>query len=202
VRKLAERSAHATREISSILSSIRRETVKAADAMRASGTSMDGGLQVAERAASALAGVRRAIDTTRGVAEELAGRAHAMREASTRVTASVALAATGVEQNAAAAGEMRATTHAVTSTILPVAVAAEQQSAAAHEAARATSELATGVQEIDATARALREQAERLDRLVARFQIDESLLQHDEDVVQLPSFNRGPRTMFAVTSAA
>ena len=202
VRKLAERSAHATREISSILSSIRRETVKAADAMRASGTSMDGGLQVAERAASALAGVRRAIDTTRGVAEELAGRAHAMREASTRVTASVALAATGVEENAAAAGEMRTTTHSVTSTILPVAVAAEQQSAAAHEAARATSELATGVQEIDATARALREQAERLDRLVARFQIDESSLQHDEDVVQLPSFTRGARTMFAVTSAA
>jgi len=174
VRKLAERSAHATREISAILSAIRTETVKAANAMRASGASMDGGLHVAERAAAALAGVRSAIDTTRSVAEELAERAHAMRDASTRVTSSVALAATGVEQNAAAAGEMRATTESVTSTILPVAAAAEEQSAAAQQAARATSELATGVQEIDATARALREQAERLDELVARFQIDEA----------------------------
>ena len=174
VRKLAERSAHATREITAILSAIRRETVKAAEAMRASGASMDGGLQVAERAAGALASVRSAIDTTRSVAEELAARAHAMREASTRVTSSVALAATGVEENAAAAGEMRATTQSVNATILPVAAAAEEQSAAAHEAARATSELATGVQEIDATARALRDQAERLDALVARFRIDEA----------------------------
>jgi methyl-accepting chemotaxis protein len=191
VRKLAERSAHATREISSILSSIRRETLKAADAMRASGTSMDGGLQVAERAAQALDGVQRAIETTRGVAEELASRAHAMREASTRVTASVALAATGVEENAAAAGQMRTTTHEVTSTILPVAAAAEEQSAAAHQAARATSELATGVQEIDATARALREQAERLDGLVARFRIENAAASlANEEVLHLPAYAR------------
>ena len=36
----------------------------------------------------------------------------------------------------------------------------------------ATGELASGVQEIDATARVLREQAERLDELVARFIIE------------------------------
>ncbi|HTJ25865.1 MAG TPA: hypothetical protein VMA36_06860, partial [Candidatus Limnocylindria bacterium] len=40
------------------------------------------------------------------------------------------------------------------------------------QAAIATGELASGVQEIDATARALREQAERLDVLVARFVVE------------------------------
>jgi methyl-accepting chemotaxis protein len=173
VRKLAERSSQATGEISSILSAIRRETVAAAEAMRTSDESMAGGLSVAERAAAALEGVERAIETTTSVAEDLAARAHAMREASLRVTEHVATASAGVEENAAAANQMRITTEDVTATILPVAVAAEEQSGAAQQAAHATGELASGVQEIDATARALRQQAELLDALVARFVVDE-----------------------------
>ncbi|HTW86270.1 MAG TPA: methyl-accepting chemotaxis protein [Candidatus Sulfotelmatobacter sp.] len=172
VRKLAERSAGATSEISQILSAIRRETLNAAQAMRASDSSMEDGLTVAERAAAALAGVERAIETTTSVAEELASRARAMRDASLHVTENVASASAAVEENAAAAGQMRVTTHEITSTMTPVAQAAEEQSAAAQQAALATGELASGVVEIDATARALRDQAEQLDRLVARFIVD------------------------------
>jgi methyl-accepting chemotaxis protein len=174
VRKLAERSSGATREISAILSAIRRETVTAAEAMRASDSSMESGLTVAERAAAALAGVERAIGTTTGVAEELAQRAHAMRDASLRVTENVSSASAGVEENAAAAAQMKVTTHDVTATILPVAAAAEEQSAAAQQAAIATGELASGVQEIDATARQLRDQAEQLDALLQRFIIEDA----------------------------
>jgi methyl-accepting chemotaxis protein len=172
VRKLAERSARATGEISTILSAIRRETVMAAEAIRTSDASMETGLGVAERAAAALAGVERAIESTTAVAEELAARAHAMREASLQVTESVASASAAVEENAAAASQMRITTQDVTATILPVASAAEEQSAAAQQAALATSELASGVQEIDATARSLRDQATQLDALVAQFIVD------------------------------
>jgi methyl-accepting chemotaxis protein len=173
IRKLAERSSGATREISAILSAIRRETVAAAGAMRTSDASVAGGLTVAERASAALAGVGRAIAATTAVAEELASRARAMRDASLRVTESVSSASAGVEENAAAASEMRITTQDVTSAILPVAAAAEEQSAAAQHAAMATGELASSVREIDATARALREEAERLDALVARFIVGE-----------------------------
>lgn len=60
-----------------------------------------------------------------------------------------------IEENAAAANQMQATTHEITATMLPVARAAEEQSAAAQQAAFATGELASGVGEIDATARAL-----------------------------------------------
>jgi methyl-accepting chemotaxis protein len=173
VRKLAERSSGATREISQILSAIRRETVAAADAMRTSDSSVSNGLLVAERAGTALEGVEKAISATAVVAEELAQRARAMREASLQVTASVSTASAGVEENAAAATQMKVTTRDVSAAILPVAAAAEEQSAAAHLAALATSELASGVQEVDATARALRDEAERLDELVARFLVDD-----------------------------
>ncbi|HTD36073.1 MAG TPA: methyl-accepting chemotaxis protein [Candidatus Limnocylindrales bacterium] len=184
VRKLAERSSSATGEISSILTAIRRETVTAADAMRASDTSVAGGLTVAERAAAALNGVERAIETTTGVAEELAERARKMRDASLRVTENVGSASAGVEENAAAASQMRITTQEVTTAIVPVAAAAEEQSAAAQQAAIATGELASGVQEIDATARALREEAERLDALVARFIVGDA----SDGALRVPSF--------------
>jgi methyl-accepting chemotaxis protein len=173
VRKLAERSAGATREISQILSAIRRETVAAAEAMRTSDASVASGLSVAERAGTALEGVEKAISATASVAEELAQRARAMREASLQVTESVSTASAGVEENAAAATQMKVTTRDVSAAILPVAAAAEEQSAAAHQAALATGELASGVQEVDATARALRDEAERLDALVARFQVED-----------------------------
>ncbi|MBV9407786.1 MAG: hypothetical protein JO164_03125 [Candidatus Eremiobacteraeota bacterium] len=173
VRKLAERSSLATREISTILSSIRRETLNAADAMRTSDSSMEDGLALANDAATALEKIERAISLTTNVADGLAERAAAMRDASYRVTENVSSASAGVEENAAAASQMKVTTQDVTTTILPVAAAAEEQSAAAHEAAIATGELASGVQEIDQTARALREQAERLDALVAKFVVDE-----------------------------
>jgi methyl-accepting chemotaxis protein len=188
VRKLAERSAGATREISGILTSIRRETVTAADAMRSSDTSMETGLQVAEKASEALGRIGGAVGSTTGVAEELAARAREMRDASSRVTENVSSASAGVEENAAAATQMQITTRDITQTMTPVAHAAEEQSAAAQQAATATGELASGVQEIDATARALREQAERLDQLVARFVIDEDAPDPSAGALRVPDF--------------
>ena len=145
---------------------------------------MNDGLSVADRASAALDGVERAITTTTGVAQELAERAQAMREASLRITESVSSVSSAVEENAAAASQMKITTQEVTATIYPVATAAEEQSASAAQAAAATNELAFGMQEIDATARTLREQAEELDRLVARFTIEVL----PEPLLQIPAY--------------
>lgn len=173
VRKLAERSAVATREISSILLAIRNETMGAADAMRSSDDSMRVGLDLAERAAQALAIVERAIGATTDVAQDVAQRAEAMRDASQRVTSNMSTVSAAVEENAAAASQMKTTTADVTATIVPVARAADEQATAARSAAHATTELAAGVDRIDSTARELRVQAERLDELVARFTVDD-----------------------------
>jgi len=175
VRKLAERSTSATRQISEILSAIRRETLTAAEAMRGSSSSMADGIAVAERASRALSVLAEAIRTTAGFADDLALRAGAMRDASTTVTENIASVAAAIGENASAAGQMRLTTRGVTEVMLPVARTAEEQSHASQSAAASTSELAAGVQEIDATARALRDQTEALDSLVEQFKLDEAL---------------------------
>ncbi len=171
VRKLAERSSLATREISKILGDLRRETVVAGDSMRASSESMDSGIAVSARAGHSLESVRTAVATTTGVADGLALQASEMRTASTHVTASMSNTSAAVEQNSTAANEMRNTTEHVTVAMLPIAATASSNAIAAREAAVSTRQLAQGIDEIDTTARLLRDQAEALKMLVARFQV-------------------------------
>ena len=173
VRKLAERSSLATREISKILGDVKKETVAAAEAMRSSSQTMDTGIAVSERASGALQGVRAAVATTTDVAEALAKQAQEMRDASSRVTDNMTSTSAAVELNASAAAEMRSTTEHVTRTMLPIAATASANASAAGEAALSTRHLAIGIAEIDTTARSLRDQAEQLKTLVSRFAVDE-----------------------------
>jgi methyl-accepting chemotaxis protein len=174
VRKLAERSSTATKEISKILSAIKRDTIAAAVAMRTSSESMDSGIAVSQRASRSLESVSRAIATTTSVAESLAVQAREMQDASVHVTENMAGASAAVEENAAAAAEMRSTTDHVTNVMVPVAATASQNVASAREAALSARQLALGIADIDSTARALRDQAEQLEGLFANFTLTKS----------------------------
>jgi methyl-accepting chemotaxis protein len=79
-----------------------------------------------------------------------------------------------VEENAAAAAEMRSTTEHITNAMLPVAATASQNAATAQQAAMSTQQLALGIAEIESTARALSDQAQQLENLVAKFTFEES----------------------------
>jgi methyl-accepting chemotaxis protein len=85
----------------------------------------------------------------------------------------MASATAAVEENAAAAAEMRSTTGHITNAMLPVAATASQNAATAQEAAMSTKQLALGIAEIESTARALSDQAQQLENLVAKFTFDE-----------------------------
>jgi methyl-accepting chemotaxis protein len=91
----------------------------------------------------------------------------------------MASASAAIEQNAAAAAEMRGTTDHVTNAMIPVAATASRNAATAHEVAVSTEQLALGIAEIDSTARELRDQAEQLEGLVAKFIFEESSAQID-----------------------
>lgn len=96
-----------------------------------------------------------------------------MRDASQLVTSNMWDVSAAVEENAAAASQMKTTTAEVTATIVPGARAADEQAHASRSAGIATTELATGADQIDSTAGALRLQAELLDALIARFTVDD-----------------------------
>ncbi len=171
VRKLAERAASSTREIGSILSAIRRETIDAAAAMRNSANATENGLVLAVNASTALDALDARIREATTVADQVAARAEQMRAASAQLTANVASVSAIVEENAASAAQMSGTASSVSSIITPVARAAEDQSATSEQASAAAGELAAQVEQMNANAMSVRSEAAALQRLVAGFRL-------------------------------
>jgi methyl-accepting chemotaxis protein len=171
VRKLAERSAKSTREISQILSAIRRETVEAATSMRASNADMEAGFTLATRAKSALASVEEKIAETSRVAVAMVNGSATMRAASTRASANIEGVSAIIEQNAAAAAESGTTTEHVRDSLSAVTAQSKSQSSAANDVSSSVLSLAAQVQEMDATAQHVSGQAERLVDIVAHFRL-------------------------------
>ncbi len=169
VRKLAERSTASTHKIAGILGAIRKETVSAAAAVRASEELMSRGIALATDATSALSGVSAAIDDTARVAEDVAGRTTGMQTASSTLTGEMSSVSAIVDTNASAAQQMQATTKSVLASIVPIADTALRQAETADAVSAATAELAAQVQQMDSTASDLRAQAGALTGLVDTF---------------------------------
>ena len=174
VRKLAERSAVATREIGGILTEIGRDTVRAAEAMRASSTAVDRGLALSETATTSLESVTNAVAQTRDVAEDVADSAKLMRDASVDVASNMRSVTAIVEANAAVSLQMQAATDSIMSSIAPVAAAAEEQSAAAELVLSSADGLTVQVREMSNTSAQVREQAERISGLIAGFRFGDA----------------------------
>jgi methyl-accepting chemotaxis protein len=171
VRKLAERSSSSTREIAGILGAIRKETVSAADAMRASEKIMERGIALARDATRALDSVAQAIDDTARVAADVAGRTGIMQTASATLAGEMANVSRIVEKNAGSAQTMQTTTGSVLAAIAPIAETALAQAQTADAVSAATAQLAAQVRQMETTAADLREQANRLNGLVGMFNV-------------------------------
>jgi methyl-accepting chemotaxis protein len=174
VRKLAERSSTATKEISKILGAIKRETTAAAVAMRSSSTSMESGIIVTQRASRSLETVRTAIATTTTVAEQLGIRAQDMRDASARVTDNMVSAQGAVEESAAAASQMRDTTTSVANVMVPAVATSSRNAELAQSSNVATQKLMLTLGKTEETARVLHVEAEDIERLIATFVVKQT----------------------------
>jgi methyl-accepting chemotaxis protein len=111
VRKLAERTTHATAEIGEMITQIRRETEEAVAAMRRGSTEVDEGIALADRAGGSLAeivgGANATVDMTRQIAaasEQQSTTSEEMARSVEAISSVSAEAARGVSQIAEAAG--------------------------------------------------------------------------------------------------
>jgi methyl-accepting chemotaxis protein len=169
VRKLAERASSSTREIGTILSAIRSETMEAAQAMRASADEIRGGVEIALGAVRSLGAVDTAIDITARAASVVVQRSATMTDASERLGANMSSVSAVVEQNTAAVGAMRETADDVVRTIAPIRALADTQSEVAARVSIAADQLEHQVREIDQRAATLIQRATELDGTMATF---------------------------------
>jgi methyl-accepting chemotaxis protein len=172
VRKLAERAATSTREIGSILSGIRKETVAAENAMSTSAASTQSGLELALSASTSLGQLTTAIQEQGRVAEALAGRAESMRTVSRTVAGNIAGVSAVVSENARASAEMSSTTDLVARAMMMVSSGTAAQSAAAEELSAASTELAGQMSHIKDTAAMLTAESATLTALIGAFRLD------------------------------
>jgi methyl-accepting chemotaxis protein len=169
VRKLAERSAVSTREISAILSAIRKETVSAENVVKQSASASGEGLKLATGAIDALVSLTDATSHTDKIARDLGTQTTSMQEVSTRLSTSIAAVSTIVAQNATAAGEMGTTTSMVNTSIAAFSLVQQEQSVSAGHIASSAGSLRAQMQGVSQCAVAVQQESDILAKLIADF---------------------------------
>ena len=171
VRKLAERSSLATKEITGLVKDIQSTVNEAVEAMNAGALKVEGGAVQANQAGKALEEILSAVKAVNQQVTKIAAAAEKMNEMSSDlVTASDAVSAV-VEENTAATEQMSAGSSEFTQAIENIASVSEENSAAVEEVSASTEEMNAQVEEVNASAQSLAEMAQELQALVARFKL-------------------------------
>lgn len=172
VRKLAERSAAATKEIGELIHGIQKTAGEAVATMDQGAKEVESGVNRADRAGQALESIRRSTDAVYLQVRQAENAARQMVSASDELVGVMDMVSAVVEENTAATEEMAAGSSELTSAIEQIASASEENSASAEEVTASTSEMGDQVQAVTASARSLDEMARSLQEIVAQFRLD------------------------------
>jgi methyl-accepting chemotaxis protein len=171
VRKLAEKSATATKEISRLIKGIQVTVAEAVHSMNEGAAEVEEGVRRAGLSGKALdsildavANVNQQVDTIANSAGNMSGSAGKLDEAMDHVSAVV-------ELNSAASQKMTTETAEVSQSIENIAAISEENNAAVEEVAASTEEMSAQVEEMTAAAVSLVEMASDLEELVNRFRL-------------------------------
>ncbi|MGD0019580.1 MAG: methyl-accepting chemotaxis protein [Candidatus Limnocylindrales bacterium] len=171
VRKLAERSSRATKEIAALIAEVQSETERAVKAMDEGAAEVKSGSALAEKSATALTEIKiAAAERDKALQQVFAALAEVGGATSQVVSASDAITAIATQTNAAA-DRMTSAAATVSSSIESIAAVSEENSAAAEEVSAATEEMSAQAEEVVASAASLADMARELDALVARFKL-------------------------------
>ncbi len=173
VRKLAERSRAATKEIALLITEVQRGTEEAVKAMAVGAKEVETGSELTGRSAAALDEIAAAVAASNAAVARITVAVQAMEAASSNVvSASDTIAAIAHATNDAASS-MNASSFRVNEAIESIAAISEENSASAEEVAAATHNLNEQAQGVVAAASRLTEMSEKLRRLVSRWRLPE-----------------------------
>jgi methyl-accepting chemotaxis protein len=171
VRKLAEKSAAATKEIASLIKGIQQTVTDAVVAMQEGSVEVEKGVVQANQAGQALQDILKAAEE---VSRQVAGIATAARQIdvmSNDLVASADSVSAVVEENSAATEEMSASSHELTTSIENIASVSEENSAAVEEVSASAEEMSTQVEQVSSYAKTLAGMAEMLQLVVDQFKL-------------------------------
>jgi polar amino acid transport system substrate-binding protein len=200
VRKLAERSSAATKEIGAMIRTIQREANEAVQAMSQAGTEVSAAVKLTHQAgvafrdiaeksqgsASRMVSVREAVDAMRQASQQLEKTvaeaviitdrnqqaAEVMGRLNRQMVASLDAVSAVVEENTASTEQMAAGSSEVALAIENIAAVSEENSAAVEEVSASAEEMTVQVEAVTTSALSLAEMAQSLLAIVARFKLE------------------------------
>jgi methyl-accepting chemotaxis protein len=181
VRKLAERSRAATKEIAALIAEVQRGTSEAVAAMQVGAREVESGSELAQRSGAALDEIAAAVSASNAAVARITSAVEAMEAASSNVVSASDTIAAIAQSTNAAAGSMSASALRVNDAVESIAAISEENSASAEQVSAATHELSEQAQGVVQSAQGLTEMSEKLRRIVSRWRLPEEEGDADAD---------------------
>ena len=169
VRKLAERSASATKEISGLITGIQTTVTDAVLMMEQSAWEVEVGVTQANASGTALTSILEAVKEVTLQAEQAYSAASSMGQAASRLVDAVDTVSAVIDKNTQATRELNTSSSLVSDAFENIASVSEENSAAVEEVSASTEELTAQVEEVSAAAQTLAAMAETLKNFVDKF---------------------------------
>jgi len=190
VRKLAERSSAATKEIGGLIKAIQKTVNDAVSAMTESANEVEIGVHRANNAGEALENILEAAEAVYQQADQATKAAEKMNVAASELKDAMNSVSTVVEENTAATEEMAAGAAQVTQAIENIASVSEENSASVEEVSASAEEMSAQVEEVSNSAQSLAGMAEALQQVVAQFKLSLEK-QQDKSTAVVPTYGNG-----------
>ncbi len=172
VRKLAERTAEATKEIANLIGNIQKGVTDAVKAMEEGSVEVQAGNKLAAEAGDALDRIMKAVNDVSGQIEQISAGSQQVSASANELVTVIESVGSVTEQNSAASQQMASTSEEVSKSVENIAGIAEENSAATEEVSASAEEMGAQVQEIVASSQSLKEMSAGLQEAVAVFKLN------------------------------
>jgi methyl-accepting chemotaxis protein len=185
VRKLAERSAQSTREISELIHSVRSGVDLAVEAMESSTAEVQEGAARSAQAGQALNSIQAAAQRVGDETEALAEITQSLEIAAEDIRAATSTVRTASVENTQEAVVMTQGAERVTNAIDTVAAVTQESAAGAEEMSAGAQQLAASAQAVTAAAERLSKLEQALNALVARYRMEQEAAASERPLLRM-----------------
>ncbi len=169
VRKLAEKSALATKEIAGLVKGIQAAAGEAVHTMDDGAREVERGVAQASQAGQALATIRRGVEAVTGQVQAISAAAQGVNRSVNELVVAMDRVGAVVEENTAATVEMSAGASEVTGAVADIAGVSEMNGAALEEVSASAEEVSAQIEEVTAAVQSLHAMAQALQAVVRQF---------------------------------